>query len=144
MFSGSNHSNLGIEWFLRAATVTSHCPLPPSVLVPTSGFLSSCLIEAPPLLGGKRGHSSDMHGHADRDYSRKVLAPRNEYLEKAMCWLSAHDALDGGDESLVDPPAQPLLQLGQQHRHHNFLLPYLPGSRTASHADASALRSRRH
>lgn len=50
------------------------------------------------LPGGKRGHPSHGHGHAARDSSRKVPAPpSDEYLEKAMRWLSAHDVLDGGD-----------------------------------------------
>ncbi|OEL13167.1 hypothetical protein BAE44_0025814 [Dichanthelium oligosanthes] len=51
--------------------------------------------------GNKRGHSS--HGHAGRDSSRKAPAPRDEYLEKAMQWLSTHDVLDG-DHSYESTP----------------------------------------
>uniref|UniRef100_K3XER9 Protein CHUP1, chloroplastic n=1 Tax=Setaria italica TaxID=4555 RepID=K3XER9_SETIT len=56
------------------------------------------------LPGGKRGHSSHGHGHAGRDSSRKAPAPSDEYLEKAMQWLSAHDAFDGGDHSYESTP----------------------------------------
>ncbi|CAL4956052.1 unnamed protein product [Urochloa decumbens] len=57
------------------------------------------------LPGGKKGHSSHHghhgHGHAGGD-SRKAAAaaaaPSDEYLEKAMRWLSTHDVL-GGDHS---------------------------------------------
>ncbi|RLN22661.1 hypothetical protein C2845_PM07G13490 [Panicum miliaceum] len=54
------------------------------------------------LPGGKRGHSS--HGHTGRDSSRKApAAPSDEYLEKAMQWLSTHDVLDG-DHSYESTP----------------------------------------
>lgn len=55
---------------------------------------------------GKRSHSNHGHGHAGHD-GRKAPAPaparRDEYLEKAMQWLSAHDVLDG-DHSYVSTP----------------------------------------
>ena len=55
--------------------------------------------------GGKRGHSSS-HGHGGRDGGRKApaaAAPSDEYLEKAMRWLSTHDVLDG-DHSYESTP----------------------------------------
>ncbi|TVU34225.1 hypothetical protein EJB05_16056, partial [Eragrostis curvula] len=44
--------------------------------------------------GKKKSHSS--HGHGDHDSSKAAPAPppSDEYLEKAMRWLSAHDVLD--------------------------------------------------
>jgi hypothetical protein len=55
------------------------------------------------LPGGKRSHSSShVHDHAGRD-GRKAPAPRDEYLEKAMQWLSTHDVLDG-DHSYESTP----------------------------------------
>lgn len=56
------------------------------------------------LPGGKRSHSS-RHGndHAGRDGRNKAPAPRDEYLEKAMQWLSTHDVLDG-DHSYESTP----------------------------------------
>jgi len=61
------------------------------------------------LPGGKRSHSSSHvhghghgHDHAGRD-GRKAPAPRDEYLEKAMQWLSTHDVLDG-DHSYESTP----------------------------------------
>ncbi|CAL4949087.1 unnamed protein product [Urochloa decumbens] len=63
------------------------------------------------LPGGKKGHSSHHghhgHGHAGGD-SRKAAAaaaaaPSDEYLEKAMRWLSTHDVL-GGDHSYESTP----------------------------------------
>ncbi|CAL4975635.1 unnamed protein product [Urochloa decumbens] len=60
--------------------------------------------------GGKKGHSSHHghhgHGRAGGDStSRKAAAapPSDEYLEKAMRWLSAHDVL-GGDHSYESTP----------------------------------------
>ena len=55
--------------------------------------------------GGKRGHSSS-HGHGGRGGGRKApaaAAPSDEYLEKAMRWLSTHDVLDG-DHSYESTP----------------------------------------
>lgn len=51
------------------------------------------------LPGGKRSHG---HGHAVRG-GRKAPAPSDEYLEKAMQWLSTHDVLDG-DHSYESTP----------------------------------------
>ncbi|WVZ69944.1 hypothetical protein U9M48_018657 [Paspalum notatum var. saurae] len=58
------------------------------------------------LPGGKRSHnhSAHGHGHAGGD-GRKApaAAPSDEYLEKAMRWLSTHDVLDG-DHSYDSTP----------------------------------------
>ncbi|XP_039809938.1 uncharacterized protein LOC120673245 isoform X2 [Panicum virgatum] len=57
------------------------------------------------LPGGKRGHSSS-HGRGGRDGGRNAPAappPSDEYLEKAMRWLSTHDVLDG-DHSYESTP----------------------------------------
>ncbi|CAO2208478.1 unnamed protein product [Urochloa humidicola] len=55
--------------------------------------------------GGKsRGHSSHHgHGHAGGDSRKAAAAPSDEYLEKAMRWLSEHDVL-GGDHSYESTP----------------------------------------
>jgi hypothetical protein len=59
--------------------------------------------------GGKRSHSSShVHGHrhdhaGGRDGRKAAPAPRDEYLEKAMQWLSTHDVLDG-DHSYESTP----------------------------------------
>ncbi|CAO2190786.1 unnamed protein product [Urochloa humidicola] len=62
------------------------------------------------LPGGKKGHSSHHgHGHGSRDSgsSRNAVAaaaaPSDEYLEKAMRWLSTHDVLDD-DHSYESTP----------------------------------------
>ncbi|KAJ1284048.1 hypothetical protein BS78_03G173700 [Paspalum vaginatum] len=56
------------------------------------------------LPGGKRSHSAHGHGHAGRDGRKEPApAPSDEYLEKAMQWLSTHDVLDG-DHSYESTP----------------------------------------
>ncbi|XP_040381978.1 protein SOGA3-like isoform X2 [Oryza brachyantha] len=56
---------------------------------------------------GKKGHG---HGRGDRRSSKKATAPpRDEHLEKALQWLSSHDALyddddDDDDESYGSTP----------------------------------------
>ncbi|KAF0916302.1 hypothetical protein E2562_005905 [Oryza meyeriana var. granulata] len=55
------------------------------------------------LVTSKRGHGHG-RGHGDRRSSKKVAPPRDEHLEKALQWLSSHDALDDGDDSYESTP----------------------------------------